>query len=500
MAAHTPRKTYVLDSSAYMYDPRHCIDVLADRDNEVIVPGPALQELTNHEHGRDPRKRYLARQANETLERYRKRGTLASPDGIRTERGGIVRIEMRSLNAKRLPIGLDPHDPDNQIILVGMFVAESIKKLPQQNRRPVILVSKDMSMRQRAEGCGLDAQDYQSGRVEDFNTTIYGSVQTIDLPDDAAPLLRGLYTNRELPLSELRHAVGDSPVDRLFANQCVILKLPNGKTALGIFKQRDGVIRSVKPVKDYDPQRDAVVPRNDMQAFGRALLDDHNIGIVTLVGIAGAGKTLLALDWAYNSILGNGGGFERIIIFRSNVEAGFKIGSLPGDIGDKFGPWREPIYRTIDFITRRRQRNKGDDDPLQRRARQRGDGIGHGKRNSIADELEERGQLVIMPPNFSRGATYHNAIVIIDDAQNLEVELLNLLITRVGEPGRVIVNGDPTQIDNPHLVAEDCGLVRAVRAFQGEELCASVYLPRSERSEIAELAATRLGANGHDDW
>lgn len=483
-------RVYVVDTNVPMTSSG-CFEQLAIGGNEVVFPGPALQELANHMHSGDGQKRYLARIAMRAINTFCDYGSPASEKGVPTKSGGIFREEFRSENPKKLPRGFKVDDPDNQILLVCMLVARMEDKKPEKDRRPVILISKDVNMRHRAAGCNIQAQDYLSGRVDDVNATIYGSSIELTLEADDGTLDSIYRGQRQLSAADLNGAVSTATIESLFANQCVFLQAPGRKPVQTIFKKGHSLFRLVNPIKEYRHNVDGFIPRNEMQAFAMALLDDPAIEILTLIGIAGAGKTLLAMWWALENLQKkNGNGrYERIIVFRSNMEAGKDIGFLPGDVADKFGPFRSAIYGAIDYLTRHRVKGKfGRDEDTEN---------GHG--NSIVRELEDRGQLSIIPPNFSRGETFHNTIIIIDDAQNFEEATLQLVMTRAGEGSRVIITGDPTQIDNPRLDAADCGLVKAARNFRGLENCASIFLPDSERSGIAELAAKRLGSGSRTD-
>ena len=471
------RKTYVLDTSVLMHDPER-IESL--KDNEIVIPGPVLQELGDLMHANDERKKFQAREATRAIEAYDASGSLASEQGVPTKVGGILRIEMRSVTHKKLPVGYIHTQLDNQILQVALFIAQQQKARRDQDRRRVVLISKDVNLRHRAKACLLEAEDYKSDKVEDFMSALYGGVAEIKLKEGGEETLSLLYRNSSMPVSELCSiAASPGQITGLYENQCIFLTTASHKTAQAIFKKGLGIVRLVRPMKDYKEERDRIVPRNELQAFALGLLDDRDIGVVTLVGIAGAGKTLLALKWAYEN-LNNGNGYKRIIVFRSNTEAGKRLGFLPGDLNEKFAPWKDPVYMSLDLLTKHRVKEKGDGS-----YRERGE-------NSIIEHLENSRELIVMPPNFSRGATYHDSIIVIDDAQNLPMKLAQLLITRAGENSRVIITGDPTQIDDPFLDAASCGLVQAAIRFRGDPLCASIFLPKSERSKIAELAARLL--------
>ncbi len=474
---------YVLDTSVLMHDPE-IVDNL--KDNEIVIPGPVLQELSDLSHNIDERKKFQAREANNMIEVYRVKGAGAlAREGVKNRHGGTVRTEVQSLDPKKkkLPIGLNWNQADNQIILVGLFIKskEEGGHRPSERRR-VVLISKDTNLRARAEACGLESEDYKNDKVENYLSALYGGVSTLSVATTDPTWLSKLYQDGSIDLGSCSNELNAAAVEKLNDNQCVFFELASGKKGQAIFKKGESRFKVVRPVRMYQESKETIIPRNEMQAFALALLDDLDIGILTLVGIAGAGKTLLALNWAYNQIMGqNANGFQRIIVFRSNVEAGKKLGFLPGDLGDKFGPWKEPVYTSMELITKGRVKEKGDG----RHQEKRGE-------NFILEQMEENLQLVVMPPNFTRGATYHNAIIIIDDAQNLPMKLLQLLVTRAGEHSRVIITGDPTQIDDPFLDAASCGLIQAAIRFRNNPLCGSIFLPKSERSKIAEVAAMLL--------
>lgn len=466
----TNPKIYVPDITTIEYEPL-CIEKLGTSGNDVVIASPILQHLGNHTQDPDPQTQYLARVAIQAIDGYCRLGSLLKT-GVPIRSGGRLRCEVRPAKGKnRLPLGFNANHLDNQVLQVCMFLTDQERS---NGQRPVILVSKDANLRHRAEVCGIRAEDYQAGKIDDVNTTIYNCVEHVHLHASGISPLQLLYKDGKIALDTLGNSVPSEAIERLYENQCVFLHTHDGKVGQAIYKKSLGVFRAVTPVHKRPP-KSGFAPITDMQAFGLALLEDSSILIVTLVGIAGGGKTLLAMHWA----LENQDKYDKIMVFRSNTEAGNPMGFLPGDLNEKFSPYRDPIEITLEFLSKDRTRCKGDGSNY--------------RAGSMMTEMEGQGKLVVTPPNFVRGSTYHKTLIIVDDAQNWEESLLKLVLTRAGENSRVIITGDPTQVDNPRLDISDNGLVKAISKFRGHPIFGSIYLPTSERSEIAALS-TKLGS------
>lgn len=486
----TNQKIFIVCPDVLMRHPPS-IEKLSSGGNVCILAGPTHQILANYMRCDHEHLRRYANAAVSFIDRYR---NSTSKDGVRTKSGGTFRSEIRMAKPKRLQdCGLNKDDPDNQILLVAMRVIDEESSRPVSVRRQVIVVSGNPSIRQRAEHLGIRAEDYKADRVEDVKQALYGGTTRLDIED---PQVLNLLYRSKLHLPDLNGSVDPHKVEAMHENQCVILRLPDERNGLAIYKKSREFFQPVRPIKDYRSS-DGIVPRNDMQALAMGVLDDPSIKIVTLVGSGGAGKTLLALNWALEHLSGfSAGPYDSVTVFRTNIEAGHELGYRPGDVSEKTRDLREAVDSVLRCLSKCRdddgRRNKWDDGRRGRRDDRR-----YGVGNSISAYLEEMGLLSVKVPNFQRGANL-SGVNIIDDAQNWELLLLQLIGSRHLEGSRLIITGDPTQIDNKMLNMSNCGLVRMIHAMRGSRLFATVYLPEVERGEIPAEIAERFPSSDED--
>jgi PhoH-like ATPase len=309
----------------------------------------------------------------------------------------------------------------------------------------------------------------------------------IELPPEEADLLTTLHHEQRLPTESFR---AYTDLSQLHSNQCCELHVQgNGKSAWGIYKAQDGAgyLRRVNTKFG-----DKFGPCNPEQACARELILDDQTLVVSLVGIAGTGKTLMALLSAYE--LYRAGKVSKIEVYRLNAEAGRQLGFLPGDLGDKMAPWAKPIIDNLDFIMRRLHGPARWSNQLSDHHGEKRDGAtpavppGH---PNVEDLITNR-VLEIAPINYLRGRSIHDAVIIVDDGQNLTQEDMKLVLTRAGEGARVILTGDPDQIDRAEIDALSNGLVQVVERFKGEPCFAHLTMKEVVRSRVAELAAKLL--------
>jgi PhoH-like ATPase len=336
-------------------------------------------------------------------------------------------------------------------------------------------------MRCKARARGVDAEDYYSDRPVASPEKFYSGRIRIDLPAEQAGLLSTLHVEQRLPIDALADFVDTS---QLLANECCELRVADsGKTAWGIYKKQDGIgfLRRVhfKPNEKFGPI-------NPEQACARELILDDQTLITSLVGIAGTGKTLMALLSAYE--LYRAGRVSKIEVYRLNAEAGRELGFLPGTVGDKMAPWAKPIIDNLDFIIRRLSGSSR----FSNQPGDQGERRENGGPSATIEDLLARNVLEISPINFLRGRSIHDAVVIVDDGQNLTQEDMKLVLTRAGEGTRVILTGDPDQIDRTEVDALSNGIVQVVERFKGEPSFAHLTMKDVVRSRIAELAAKLL--------
>jgi PhoH-like ATPase len=462
-------KVYVVDTSVLVSAPDAITHLI--EGNTVIIPFSVLQEL-DRRRGDTNGVGYTARQTIRLLDQVQAE---ASADQLRAGipwRGGLLRFHGGELDISRAWTGFAEGYADDAIILMASAWQQ------QHDGTQLMIVTRDAAMRCKARARGVAAEDYYSDRPVASPEKFYSGRVRIDLPLSLAGLLSALHIEHRLPISEIADCFDTST---LLPNQCCELRITEtGKTAWGIFKRLDGTA-FLKRVPVRTGERFG--PCNPEQACARELMTDEDTLLVSLVGIAGTGKTLMALMSAYE--LYRAGCASKIEVYRVNAEAGRQLGFLPGDVGEKMAPWAKPVIDNLDFILRR----------MSGTARFSNHPGGEGSRPPAAasvGELMDQGVLEIAPINYLRGRSIHDAIVIVDDGQNLTQEDMKLVLTRVGEGTRVILTGDPDQIDRPDVDALSNGLVQVVERFKGQPSFGHLSMREVVRSRIAELAATLL--------
>lgn len=440
------KKVFVLDTNVLLHDSSA---MLRFEDNTVILPMTIIEELDRFKKQPEITGRN-ARQASRTLDSLRQRGHLV--EGVKVNNDGLLRVALCDRETlKQLPAELERDSGDNRILAVAL-------EMQQQCNCPVVLISKDTNVRIKADALGLAAEDYEAGKI-DVDELYKGfaevtvSSEEIDrlFHQGGIPVDQDLYPNQALTLVDMANPshTALAIVDGQFNKIVPLAKLPRG-----------GVSR--------------IQARNREQNFALELLLRDSVQLVTLVGKAGTGKTLLAIAAGLQKVADEGV-YTRLLISRPVVPMGKDIGYLPGDISDKLTPWMQPLYDNFDLIF-------GTQDPNSKPAHWR---RGH-------EELIERGLLQIEALTYIRGRTIPKQFLIVDEAQNLTPHEVKTILTRAGEGTKVVLTGDPDQIDNPYVDAASNGLTYAVEKFKGEALAGHITLSRGERSLLAERATMLL--------
>jgi PhoH-like ATPase len=433
------KKIFVLDTSVLLYD-HDCI--FQFKDHDVAIPITVLEELDNFKVGNDT-KNFQAREIIRYLDKLS--GTAKMNDWVSLGNGkGKLKIVMSNLvNGRDAEKVYGRGKNDHKIINSAITLSDA------EPDRTVIMVTKDINLRLKAKALGLPSEDYLTGKVEDVAKISEGFpvIENVDPTVITEMYKKGRADENGLLGSEL------------VANGYYVLK--SGKDS--VLTRYNPIDKTVERVdKDYIYN---VKPRNAEQAFAvNALLND-DIKLVALQGIAGTGKTLLALASAleqknkYNQII-----LARPIIPLSNRDIGF----LPGDANDKISPYMQPLWDNLKFI-------KSQFKPTE-------------KKSKVLDEMEESGELSITALAFIRGRSLSNVMFIIDEAQNLTPHEIKTIITRAGEGTKVVFTGDINQIDTPYMDEKSNGLTYLIDRLQGHPLFASIHLEKGERSELANLA------------
>ncbi len=460
------RKTFVLDTNVLLHDP----DALTRfEDNLVVIPIEVVEEIDRFK--RDPsEKGRNARAVSRLLDELRAKGNLANGVSIDELQGGQLKVVFcRSETLAQLPPELKAGHGDNNILAVAL---EQRLQDVMGNQPPVVLVTKDTNLRIKADAVGLIAQDYTTDKVAIAD--LYPGFCELWV---SADLMDQLRRDAGLPLAQLPAAALDGTL--LQANEGITL-IDQAQPSHTMLARFDAATQMLLPLQRATKTRlGRIQSRNREQTFALDLLLDPAVPLVTLIGKAGTGKTLLALAAGLHQVADERL-YERLLVTRPVISLGKEIGFLPGDLEEKMGPWMQPIIDNLEFLL-------GGDDG-QAGAAQRGQ---RGLRNSWSD-LKGMGLLEVEAISYIRGRSIPRQYLIVDESQNLTPHEVKTIVTRVGEGTKIVFTGDPYQIDNPYVDAESNGLTWLVERFKGQKLAGHVTLARGERSALAELAANLL--------
>jgi PhoH-like ATPase len=459
------RKIFVLDTNVLLHDP---LALNRFQDNDVVVPIEVVEEIDRFK--RDPsEKGRNARQVSRLLDQLRGKGNLAEGVKIDEVGGGTLKVVFcRSETLSQLPPELQAGNGDNNILAVAL---EQRLHEVMGSHSPVVLVTKDTNLRIKADAVGLIAQDYTTDKVDIGD--LYPGFCELWV---SAEQMDRVKQEGGLPQADLA-AEGDS-APRLFDNEGVTL-VDRAQPSHTLLARFHAVSASLQPLQKAPKVRlGRIQPRNREQTFCLDLLLDPAVQLVTLVGKAGTGKTLLALAAGLHQVADEHL-YDRLLVTRPVIPLGKDIGFLPGDLEEKMGPWMQPIIDNLDFLL------GGGDEAHPPRGGQRG------PRSSWAD-LKGMGLLEVEAISYIRGRSIPRQFMVVDEAQNLTPHEVKTIVTRVGEGTKIVLTGDPYQIDNPYVDAESNGLTWLVERFKGQALAGHVTLMRGERSELAELAANIL--------
>ena len=475
-------KNYVLDTNVLLHDARA---IYAFADNNVVIPIYVLEEVDTFKKDQSELGRN-ARQIARELDQFRSVGHLSQPQKL--ENGGTVRVALAK-HAPKNPSN-DSRSMDQRIIEIALEVRDLDPKVP------TILVTKDVNMRVRGDAAGLETVDFEPERIS--IEELYPGNREILVPPGTVDKF---------------YADGSVVVDApgVHANEYLTLKDEGGKSAL---TRWDKATEKALPVKKLREGVWGIKPRNKEQHFALDLLLNDDIKLVTLVGKAGTGKTLLAIAAGLQKVTEDQV-FSKLLVSRPIFPLGRDIGYLPGSIEEKLNPWMQPIYDNLELLLGLNKSDKkegrsyaelvdlgflpGDvDEKLNPWMQPIFDNLeflfssGTRKGPRAYAELLDSGQLQVEPLTYIRGRSLPQQYIIVDEAQNLTPHEVKTIITRSGDGTKIVLTGDPGQIDNPYVDSASNGLSVAADRFRGEKVAAHIVLTRGERSELAELAANLL--------
>ncbi|WP_066066385.1 PhoH family protein [Neobacillus soli] len=440
-------KIYVLDTNVLLQDP---YSIFSFEDNEVVIPAVVLEEV-------DSKKRYMdevgrnARHVSRLIDGLRASGKLH--EKIPLENGGTIRIELNHRSFHELQDIFIEKTNDNRILAVAknLYLEEQTK----ENGMPVILVSKDALLRVKADAIGLDAEDFLNDRVVEIDHIYTGFFEVL-LPIE---LLGRFYEKGELHLSELAN-------HPFYPNQFLIMKdvLGGSASAIGMV---DKTSKKVKKLALNQEHVWGIHSRNVQQTMAIELLLRKDIHLVTLTGKAGTGKTLLTLASGLMQTE-DFRDYKKLLVARPIVPVGKDLGFLPGEKQEKLRPWMQPIFDNLEYLFNTKK---------------------PGELDAI---LAGMSSIEVEALTYIRGRSLPKQFIIIDEAQNLTKHEVKTILTRVGEGSKIVLMGDPEQIDHPYLDAYNNGLTYVVERFKDQVISGHVKLLKGERSGLALLAADLL--------
>lgn len=438
------RKNFILDTNVLLHDPR---SIYRFKDNNVVIPIYVIEEIDQFKRDLSELGRN-ARLVARYLDSFRQEGSLK--EGVLLPEGGTLRV---CFSERSLPPSLGDSNPmDSRILAVALDLRE------REPHSQAVFITKDTNLRIRADALGLHAEDYDAERVE--IAELYTGFAERSVPRELVDLLYRPNAAVELPDPE-----------GLLAHQFVLLKdeLQPSHTALGRYDA--GTRRVVPLIRSVKEGVWGIRPRNMEQCFALDLLLNDEIKLVTIVGKAGTGKTLLAIAAGLHKVTEETA-YQKLLVSRPVFPLGRDIGYLPGTLEEKLNPWMQPIFDNVEFLLN-----------LSRADKKAGRGY---------HELLDLGLMEIEALTYIRGRSIPNQYIIIDEAQNLTPHEVKTIITRVGDNTKIILTGDPFQIDNPYVDANSNGLVHVVNRFQHERIAGHITMAKGERSALAELAANLL--------
>lgn len=476
VASGSDVKNFVLDTNVLLHNPNA---LFVFKEHNVIIPFTVIEELDKMKRKDDDLGRN-ARECIRHLDRLRTQGRLT--DGVRwggfsprvgaaasvgaDGQSGCIRIDVHE---HERPNAIREEMPDNRIIAVAWHL--------QQKGVRTVFVSKDLSARIKSDALGIKTEDFENQKVDSEH--LYTGFHTLEVPGE---VIDSLYKERLLPVEQLREAMTVRDPERgeyvreMTANQFAILKSKDDPDHTGLCRRladTDHVIPVTGPRKPVY----GIMARNVQQTMALDLLMDDDVRLVTLLGGAGTGKTLLAIAAGMAKVFAEER-YDKLLVARPIMPLGRDIGYLPGDKDEKLTAWMQPIFDNLEYL-------------LSTRGAQLQTADSHSSEQRI-EKLMLDGRLVLEPLTYIRGRSIPHQFMIVDEAQNLTPHEVKTIVSRVGEGTKLVLTGDIGQIDNPYLDSSSNGLSYTVEKMKGLGIVGHVTLAKSERSELASLAAERL--------
>jgi PhoH-like ATPase len=441
------KKNFVLDTNVLLHDPR---SIFGFGDNDVVIPIYVIEEIDTFKRDLSTLGRN-ARQVSRFLDEFRVQGKLREGVSIGPEHGNIrVLMAERRLSPNH---AVEGHTADDKILAVALDLLE------REKATPTVFVTKDTNLRIRADALGLHSVDYDVEGLAALDE-LWSGIAEVEVDPEA---VNAFYADGTLAIPE-----GLEPPP---PNAFVVLRDRSNPQHSAVGKYSAARQAFVQLIKTPKEGVWGIRPRNKEQSFALDLLLNDELRLVTIVGKAGTGKTLLAIAAGLQRTMEDGV-YQKLLVSRPIFPLGRDIGYLPGSVEEKLNPWMQPIFDNVEYLMN-----------LSRSEKKQGRGY---------HELLDLGILEIEPLTYIRGRSIPNQFMVVDEAQNLTPHEVKTIITRVGDGTKIILTGDPYQIDNPYVDQTNNGLVHVVNRFKDERLAGHITMQKGERSPLAELAANLL--------
>lgn len=442
-------KNYVLDTNVLLHDPN---SIYSFEDNTICIPIYVIEEIDQFK--KDMGELGInARETARNIDKLRKQGDLRK--GVQLGEHGKLKVIFASSNySDEKIIASLKHEMDDLIISAAFDL------MKREESISTIVVTKDVNLRIRANALGIKAEDYNKERVE--ITELYTGSSELEVD---YTVIQQFYKNNFIQLDQ-----------KFSPNQCVTLIAKSNKSYAALTRY-DAKENKLVKIRETDKNKVwGITPRNREQEYAFELLLDESIKLVSLIGKAGTGKTLIALAAGLELVYGEYN-YDKLLVSRPVIPLGKDIGFLPGSIDEKMDPWMKPIYDNLEYLIT--------SNPVT--------GDGHGKnRQKGHDMMDVESFVDVEPLTYLRGRSIPKQFIIIDEAQNLTPKEVKTIITRAGEDTKIVFTGDPYQIDNPYLDSANNGLTILAQKFRNEQIAGTITLVKGERSKLAEIAANLL--------
>ncbi|MCP8616651.1 PhoH family protein [Salirhabdus salicampi] len=441
------KKIYVLDTNVLLQDPQ---SIYSFDEHEVVIPAVVLEEVDSKKRNMDELGRN-ARESSRIIDRFRQTGQLQS--GVQLPNGGVLRIELNHRSFSKLESVFNERTNDNRILAVALNL--HLEEEKKEERKEVVLVSKDILMRVKADVLGIKAEDFLNERIV-LEEHLYEGFQEVFVNEGH---LQQFFQLGKLPVNiiECKH---------LCPNEFVVMKneMNPSQSAIGFVESNT---KQIKKCNFTNEIAWGVRARNAQQVMALELLFRKDIPLVTMVGKAGTGKTLLALAAGLMQVE-DLGLYKKMLVARPIVPLGKDIGYLPGEKEEKLKPWMQPIYDNLEYLFNVK------------------------KSEDLENILSGIRSIQVEPLTYIRGRSIPGQLILIDEAQNLTKHEVKTILTRIGEGSKIVLLGDPQQIDHPYLDELNNGLMHVVEKFKHHELSGHVTMLKGERSDLAQLSADLL--------